>query len=131
MTRTDRGTDRGAAAVEFALVMPLLLLILFAIIDFGRMLNTQITLTEAAREGARAAAYSQSVSTRVAAATGNMPGVLTTTTACSASSEFAQVELEVPFEFITPFAAIAQMFGSSPSGAIDLSAKGVMACAAS
>ena len=34
-----------------ALVLPLLLFVLFGVIDFGRMLNTQITLTEAAREG--------------------------------------------------------------------------------
>ena len=33
---------------------PVLLLVIFGIIDFGRMLNAQITLTEAAREGARA-----------------------------------------------------------------------------
>ena len=45
--------DRGAAAVEFALLLPLLLLIVFGIIDFGRALNAQITLTQAAREGAR------------------------------------------------------------------------------
>ena len=45
--------DRGASAVEFALVLPLLLLIVFGIIDFGRALNAQITLTQAAREGAR------------------------------------------------------------------------------
>ena len=48
--------EQGAAAVEMALVLPLLLLLLFGIIDFGRVLNAQITLTEAAREGARAAA---------------------------------------------------------------------------
>jgi Flp pilus assembly protein TadG len=111
MTRTSRRTDRGAAAVEFALVMPLLLLILFAIIDFGRMLNTQITLTE------------------VAAATNDMAGVSTVTVACPNGNGFAEVKLQVAFEFITPFAALAEMFGSSPSGAIDLSAKGVMACA--
>ena len=48
--------DRGAAAVEFALLLPVLLLLVFGIIDFGRALNAQITLTQAAREGARIAA---------------------------------------------------------------------------
>ena len=51
--------DRGAVAVEFALLLPLLLLIAFGIIDFGRALNAQITLTQAAREGARLAALNQ------------------------------------------------------------------------
>ena len=45
--------DRGATAVEFALVFPLLLIMLFAIIDFGWVLNQQMSVTAAAREGAR------------------------------------------------------------------------------
>ena len=48
-----RRRDRGAAAVEFALVFPLLLIMLFAIIDFGWVLNQQMSVTAAAREGAR------------------------------------------------------------------------------
>src|SRR5690606_28464820 len=44
----------GVAAVEFALVVPLLLVVLFGIIDFGFMLYDKAMLTNAAREGARA-----------------------------------------------------------------------------
>ncbi|WP_022891210.1 TadE/TadG family type IV pilus assembly protein [Agromyces subbeticus] len=43
----------GAAAVEFALVVPLLLIVLFAILDLGWVFNQQLTVTAAAREGAR------------------------------------------------------------------------------
>ena len=50
--RRDR-SDRGAAAVEFALVVPILLLLVFGIIDFGRILNAEIQLSQAAREGVR------------------------------------------------------------------------------
>ena len=59
--RTARNTprDRGAAAVEFALLLPVLLLLVFGIIDFGRALNASITLTQAAREGARLAAVAE------------------------------------------------------------------------
>src|SRR5450759_2456703 len=47
--------SRGQSLVEFALVLPLLLLILLGIIQFGFIFNTQVTITNAAREGARAA----------------------------------------------------------------------------
>jgi Flp pilus assembly protein TadG len=50
------GGDQGSAAVEFALVLPVLMLILFGIIDFGRMLHARIVLSQAAHEGARTAA---------------------------------------------------------------------------
>ncbi|WP_309050701.1 TadE/TadG family type IV pilus assembly protein [Streptomyces sp.] len=46
-------SERGAAAVEFALVLPMLLFIMLGIIEFGRAYNTQISLTHAARETAR------------------------------------------------------------------------------
>jgi Flp pilus assembly pilin Flp len=45
----------GAAAVEFALLLPLLVLLLFGLIQFGLAFNTKIQATNAAREGARMA----------------------------------------------------------------------------
>jgi len=45
--------QRGAAAVEFAIVLPLLMLLLLGILEFGWMFNQQISLTNAAREAAR------------------------------------------------------------------------------
>jgi Flp pilus assembly protein TadG len=47
--------DRGQSLVEFALVIPVFLLILFAILDFGFLLFSRITLVNATREGAHAA----------------------------------------------------------------------------
>lgn len=51
-----RRTDRGAAAVEFALVVPLLLLLVLGILSYGVMLSFRQTLSQATTEGARAAA---------------------------------------------------------------------------
>jgi Flp pilus assembly protein TadG len=51
--------DRGAAAVEFAIVLPVLLLILFGIIEFARAWNVKQTLTDAAREGTRVAVVAE------------------------------------------------------------------------
>ena len=48
-------SERGAAAVEMALMLPVLILLIGGIVDFGRAYYTQIMLTNAAREGARAA----------------------------------------------------------------------------
>lgn len=51
----NRG-ERGAAAVEFALVAPLLILLVFGIIEFGRVWSARNVYISAAREGARVAA---------------------------------------------------------------------------
>jgi Flp pilus assembly protein TadG len=48
-----RRDPAGQEAVEFALLLPLLLLILFGILDLGRLFHAAITITNAAREGAR------------------------------------------------------------------------------
>jgi TadE-like protein len=48
--------DRGAELIEFAIVTPLLLLLVFGIANFGLMFQRYEVLTNAAREGARVAA---------------------------------------------------------------------------
>jgi Flp pilus assembly protein TadG len=50
--RRQRG-DSGAAAVEFALVLPILLMLVFGIIQFGFILAQQVALNGAVRSGAR------------------------------------------------------------------------------
>ena len=52
----QRRREEGASAVEFALIAPLLLFLLFAIIGYGYMLSFRQALSQAAAEGARAAA---------------------------------------------------------------------------
>lgn len=45
--------DDGAAAVEFALVLPLLMMLVFGIISFGILFAQQLSLGNGARQGAR------------------------------------------------------------------------------
>jgi Flp pilus assembly protein TadG len=52
-------SERGTAIVEFALIAPLLFLLLFGIIDFGRALDYYNQLTQLAGQGARAAAVNR------------------------------------------------------------------------
>ncbi len=128
--------DRGAAAVEFALLLPVLLLVIFGIVDFGRALNAQITLTQAAREGARLAALGQSssavVSRAQAAATGLSPVTVTVSSTCPVNAGAgvdAVVQTSYSFSFITPVGAIAAMFGGAGYGSsLTLTAQGEMPC---
>jgi len=53
----------GASAVEFVLVLPLLVLLLFAIITFGIVLNNQLALTDGVRTAARELAISRGQAT--------------------------------------------------------------------
>ena len=50
----------GAAALEFALVAPVFFLIIFGLLEFGRMMMVQQSLTNAAREGCRSAVLATS-----------------------------------------------------------------------
>jgi len=50
-----RRDSKGQSLVEFALVLPFLIILILGMIEFGWILNGKITLTSAAREGARVA----------------------------------------------------------------------------
>ena len=60
-------SQSGAELVEFALVLPILLLVFGGIVDFGLLLQRQQVITNAAREGARLAVLPGYTSTDVQA----------------------------------------------------------------
>ncbi|MHB8841737.1 MAG: TadE/TadG family type IV pilus assembly protein [Candidatus Aquicultor sp.] len=51
--------ERGASSVEFAIILPVLILILFGILEFGLTYRDYLAITHAAREGARMAAVGE------------------------------------------------------------------------
>jgi Flp pilus assembly protein TadG len=61
--RTSGSWRRGVAAVEFAFVLPILLTLLVGIWELGRIISVQITLNNAARDGARLAAQANIINT--------------------------------------------------------------------
>src|SRR5262245_16729180 len=88
--------ERGAAAVEFAIVASLLLMLVFGIVDFGWMLNRGTLINNASREGAREAAVAKSATAATAAVTsalsrsgittGTAPGDAHVTVTCTKAS---------------------------------------------
>jgi len=53
--------ERGQTTTEFAIVLPILCLLLFGVIQFGILFNNYVTLTDAVRAGARKAAVSRQI----------------------------------------------------------------------
>lgn len=72
--RRARG-DRGAAAVEFAIVASLLILLLFGIFDTGMFINANAVVANAVRDGARAAGLGASETSVRAKVTSGVQGV--------------------------------------------------------
>jgi Flp pilus assembly protein TadG len=107
-----RRDDRGAQAVEFALISLPLLYLLYGAISFGFVLNAQETATQLAREGARAAAIcgtgggcSATATSRVASAKpAGFTIVSTVVTPCTSGSGDATVVVTTrPPLFFIPF----------------------------
>ena len=76
----SKSTNRGAAALEFGLLMPILILLIFGMVEFGRGYNAKLTVTHAAREAVRV--YSLDAGDPGAAAQ-NAAGGLAVTTSVS------------------------------------------------
>ncbi len=65
--KIDCRSEQGQALTEFALTLPVLALLLFAVIQFGIAFNNYVTLTDATRAGARKAAVGRQLSNPVGA----------------------------------------------------------------
>lgn len=127
------GSDRGAAAVEFALVLPLLLLLLLGIVDFGRAWNMQLALTQAAREGVRSVALSDGTDAaqRTRDAAFPVTGITVAVTACPAAvtaSSDAEVVATRTYNYITPISGILNIMGLPSLAAPTIRGQGRMRC---
>jgi hypothetical protein len=122
-TGPNKASERGAAMLEMALILPLLLLILMGTIEFGRAYNARITLTHATREGARELAISGDQGKAEAAtrhaATSLDDDLLTVSPSDCVEGGDASVSATYPFEYSIAF------FGS---GTITMQSKAVMRC---
>jgi Flp pilus assembly protein TadG len=122
--------ERGASAVEFAFIVPLLVVLVLGIAEFGHAFQVQGTLSAAAREGVRVMALQNDpVAARAAvrdAATTLDPGITDaqitiTPSACPVSasgSSLVELTIDYPMPFLTGF------FGDD----LALTGTGVMRC---
>lgn len=114
-----RKTEAGQALVEFTMIMPLLLLLLFAIVDFGRGFYTWLVITNAAREGARVAAVQSddaTINTRIYDSfCDNYPSSCTLDptklhiskdNVLGARGSAVKIDLTYDFEYATPIGAV-------------------------
>jgi Flp pilus assembly protein TadG len=104
MAARCRSNERGQALVEFTLVVPLLVLLLFGIVEAGRIGNAYLTVTHAARHGARYGAVGADngqITARVAdsAAALNPSSIQTN---ISRTGDDIRVTVAYPIHLITP-----------------------------
>lgn len=133
-----RRNEDGAELIEMAIVLPLLLLIIMGIVDFGFMFQRYVVLTNAAAEGARVATLpgytTADVTSRVAsyATDGGITGVVTSVTTPVSlpgagggvwPGRQVTVSHVYTFNYIGP---IAQLFGSGPGGTVTLTSRATM-----
>lgn len=114
---SGRNRERGTALIEFTLVLPVLLVLTIAVVDFGRAFFVKNVLEQAAREGARlrivtSAADSALVRDRVlqVAAPAN---VTITQLAISGPDAARQVHVEVTGEFNWIFPGVFNLLGAN------------------
>ena len=132
--------QKGAEIVEFALVLPLLLLILFGIMEFGIVFFDKAIITNASREGARAGVVSRSpvlsnddITTivnnysvgLVSFSSSVASPVVTMTTTTIAAEQFLTVKVEYSYTFLV-LGNLMSLFIPSFSNPIVLSASTVM-----
>lgn len=114
--------QRGAAMVEMALVLPVLILLILGILEFGRAYNARITLTHATREAVReysiSADASAAESVLYAAADPLDTGSISVGTTDCTRGEPTSVTATYPFTF-------SYLFGSST---ITMTSTAVMRC---
>ena len=108
--------EKGQALVEFALLVPIFLILLFAIVDFGMGFHSWITVTNSAREGARLGAVAgteQQIIDRVygTATLINEDTNMTVTVTNAADDggdpgESVVVQVDYDYDLITPLASL-------------------------
>lgn len=122
-------SERGAALIEAAMIMPMILLISVGIFEFGRAYQTWQVLTNAAREGARLAVINGSTDAAVTARVrsymqaGSLPNYGTAavtiqrTVALTGADTASRIQIDYPFQFMVLNPVVRLVTPTSTTGA--------------
>jgi len=121
------GNQRGAALLETAITLPLVLAVCVAIFEFGRAYQTWQVLTNAAREGARIAVLSATTDAQVQTAvrnymqSGALPAHGSATVTVNRTVPFgtdtaSQITVSYPFNFVVLNPVMRLLSGGSTAG---------------
>jgi Flp pilus assembly protein TadG len=119
--------ERGAVAVEFALIAPILVALIIGIVEFSNAYNIQVSVTQASREAARTMAITKDATQATAAGKAGAPSInsalLTfdySAATCPTTSPSSNALVKVTYTG----PSLTGFFGSN----ISLSGKGAMQC---
>jgi len=120
--------NEGVAAVELALVLPLLLVILFGIIDFGLYFYNDLQLTHVARDAARHLTVGQEGDADAAIDNATLVSTTITSRDLDAGSHAndATVTLTATYQTLTPLPAMLGFFGGGLGSTMDINATAIM-----
>ena len=134
-----RQTEAGQSLVEFTMILPIFLVLMFGLVDFGRGFYTWLLVTNAAREGAGVAAVQADKSTIDARIYDSFcstypsdcsldPAKLAITkdNVQGSRGSAVSIDLAYDFEFVTPLGSILQLIGGSSLAAPTISAHSSM-----
>lgn len=120
-----RASERGAAALEFALVLPILLMLVFGIITFGRAYHAKVQLAGGVREGARALALGKSAGEAQAATVDAAGGLIAagdvSTSGCPAGGADGTARVEASYDLVYTIPFVNE-------GTLTITANGAMRC---
>lgn len=109
--------DEGASALEFALVVPILVLLVMGIVEFGFLFQAELALTHAAREGARLATVGKYDAAEVADRAYPITPVITTSPSppsAAASGQPVTVTLTYDYQWrVLPFPGSVPLEGTA------------------
>ncbi len=130
MIKTSRASERGTALIEFALVLPLLLVLTLAVVDLSRAFYAKNVVEQAAREGVRLLAVTSTADSALVRArvleVAKFGGVTVSGLSISGPDAARQVQVDVQCQFSWLVPGLFDLVGAGISNPTTLAGKAVM-----